>query len=97
MTGIKQIEREKTIFLVEVVEADGQKYTQLTMRRPKVRDQKTAQKMAGSPEDIETILFANLCNVPAAVIDELDMADYVAMQETYKGFLHRPGVSSAGP
>lgn len=67
----------------------GKEHKTLTMRRPKVKDQKAAQKMGGSDDEREIMLFANLCDVTPDVIDELDMADYGAVQETYSGFLSR--------
>jgi len=73
------------------VDVNGQKYSKLDMRRPKVRDQKAAEKGAVSDADSETALFANLCEVPHEVIEELDMCDYAKVQEVYRGFLSGPG------
>jgi hypothetical protein len=69
------------------VTVGGKEIKQLTMRRPKVIDQKVANKSAASDADRETVLFANLCGVESAVMDELDMLDYQKVQETYTGFL----------
>jgi hypothetical protein len=82
------------IVLDHPVTVDGKEYTVLFMRRPKVKDQKAAQKMGASDDERETMLFANLCGVTPDVIDELDMADYGAVQETYSGFLSRRRVTS---
>lgn len=79
------------------VTVGGQEYKSLTMRRPKVRDQKAAEKGAASDADAETMLFANLCDVPPEVIDELDMLDYAKVQKEYKGFLSGTGKRSAPP
>ena len=67
------------------VEVDKVTYSSLAMRRPKVKDQKIAKKATKSNEDYETLLFANLCEVSVAVIDELDVADYGALQKFYRG------------
>lgn len=82
---------KKPIELDFPVTVDGQEHKTLTMRRAKVGDQKAAEKSATSDAEVETILFANLCEVPPEVIDELDMFDYGKVQEKYKGFLSGPG------
>lgn len=69
------------------VEFKGTKYTALTMRRPKVRDQLAADKVGVTQAERETALFGNLCDVPPDVIQELDMKDYGQLQERYESFL----------
>lgn len=76
-----------TIELEYPVQHETTTYTELTMRRPKVRDQINADKQASSRQDVEISLFANLCEVPGGVIEDLDMVDYLTLQEVYKGFL----------
>jgi len=66
---------------------DGEKIERLNMRRPKVLDQKAANKSGTNDEGREITLFANLCDVDTKVIDELDLLDYQKLQETYTGFL----------
>lgn len=66
---------------------EGQEYTELSMRRAKARDSRDAQRGGGGPADHEIRMFANLCEVPPTVIEELDMADYAALQKAYEGFL----------
>ena len=78
---------DKTITLNRPVTMDGTTHTTLTMRRPKVRDSRDAQRGGGTNADSEIRLFANLCEVTPAVIEELDMADYIRMQKVYEGFL----------
>ena len=76
-----------TITLQYPVTVDGTVYTTLTMRRAKVRDSRDAQRGGGSNADAEIRLFANLCEVTPAAIEEIDMADYARMQKVYEGFL----------
>lgn len=76
-----------TIPLEYPVEVDGAKVKELTMRRPKVRDQKVARKSTKNDADYESVLFANLCEVSPDLIDDLDMKDYKKIQKEYKGFL----------
>jgi len=59
----------------------------LTMRRPKVRDIRAASKIQGGNVEVEIAMFANLCEVTPEDINNLDMADYDALQKTYESFL----------
>jgi hypothetical protein len=77
----------KPIELEFPVEFKSKEYTSLTMRRPKVRDQLAADKAGVTQAERETALFANLCDVPPGVIEDLDMKDYGQLQERYEGFL----------
>jgi len=77
----------ETIDLLVPVEVDGKVYETLTMRRPKVADQLLMSKLKGSDDEKEVRLFANLCEESPEVIKALDLADYMRLQETYRGFL----------
>jgi hypothetical protein len=61
--------------------------SKIVMRRPKVRDLRAFNKIMGDEADKELGLFCNLCEQSPDVLDSLDMADYGALQETYKSFL----------
>ncbi|MBI9110122.1 phage tail assembly protein [Maridesulfovibrio ferrireducens] len=76
-----------TITLEYPVEENGLKIDKLEMRRPKVRDQISAKKTSNADEDVEVKLFANLCEVSPAVIEDMDMKDYKTLQKEYKSFL----------
>ncbi|WP_419783735.1 phage tail assembly protein [Maridesulfovibrio sp.] len=76
-----------TISLDYPVKDNGVEVKELSMRRPKVRDQKTARKSTDNDEDYESFLFANLCEVSPDLIDGMDMRDYKKLQKEYKGFL----------
>lgn len=69
------------------VDVAGQKYSELHMRRPKVRDHLVADRSSGGNAEKEVKLLANLCEVAPAVIEELDAADYQTLQGVYGGFL----------
>jgi len=77
----------ETITLKHPITVDGETLNELTLRRPKVRDMLAADKQSGSDAEKEIRTFANLCEVAPSVIEELDMADYQALQECYAGFL----------
>lgn len=65
----------------------GETVARLVMRPPRARDSRDAQRGAGSPGEMEIRLFANLCEVAPAVIEDLHMADYQRLQELYQSFL----------
>ena len=68
------------------VRVEGSEYLHLEMRRPKVRDERDARRAGDDAAVQEIALFANLCEVPPSVIEELDMADYRRLQDVYRGF-----------
>ena len=75
-----------TITLEYPVTVDGTTHTTLTMRRPKVRDERDAQRGGGTTGEMELRLFGNLCEVAPAVMEELDAADYDRLQDAYFDF-----------
>ncbi len=86
----------QTIELKYPVEATGETFTNLTMRRSKIKDRLLVAKMkTASDEEKEIRLFANLCEVEPKVIEELDEADYSNLQKVYLGFFNSEGMSSA--
>jgi hypothetical protein len=84
----------QTIELKYPVEATGETFTNLTMRRSKIKDRLLVAKMkTTSDEEKEIRLFANLCEVEPKVIEELDEADYSNLQKVYLGFFNSEGMS----
>lgn len=75
------------INLKQAVTLGGEEYTHLTLRRPKVRDMLGVDKQGGTDAEKEVRIFANLCEVSPSVIEELDLADYQALQGAYQAFL----------
>lgn len=69
------------------VTVDGETVSSLAMRRPKVRDILAAERAVKSESEREVRILAALCDVPPAVIEDMDMADYLRLQEVSKGFL----------
>jgi len=72
------------------VDVDGQAVHEISLRRPKVRDQLLAEKAGGGAAEQEVAILANLAEVPQEVIQDLDMADYLQLQEVYRGFFGPP-------
>lgn len=87
----------ETIQLQYPVTLDGHTYDALHIRRPKVKDHVAADKQGNGQMDTEITLFANLCEVPKAVIEDLDMIDYGSVQEVYQDFLSLNPKASASP
>ncbi|KGS54199.1 phage tail assembly protein [Burkholderia pseudomallei] len=76
-----------TIKLEYPITLDGVLRDTLTMRRPKVRDVRGATKRAQDDDELREItLFAMLADVAPDELEQMDMADYVAMQRAYDSF-----------
>lgn len=75
-----------TVALQYPVEIDGVKTSALTLRRPKVRDQLTVDKMGASTAEKEVAMIAMLAEVAPNSLHELDSADYAALQKALAGF-----------
>lgn len=66
---------------------DGVERDRLTLRRPKVRDMRAAQKVAaGDPDGVELALFATLAEVAPNDLEDMDLADYHGLQDAYGRF-----------
>ncbi|ALX11460.1 hypothetical protein P350_07825 [Burkholderia cepacia JBK9] len=84
-----------TVKLNYPIKLNGVECDNFTLRRPKVRDMRGAQKLApNDAEQQELILFATLADVGPDDIEEMDMADYERVQDAYYSF--RP-VCKDGP
>lgn len=69
--------------------ATGQTLVKVTLRRPKVRDLKAAQRVSDKPEEQELALIAHLAGLTPEDVEELDLADYKAIAEHFRGMLDR--------
>lgn len=74
------------IDLQEPVMVSGVKVSTLTIRAPKVRDQIAAASVDSRKDLQEVFLFSSLCAVEPAAIEEMDLADYVKLQEAFASF-----------
>lgn len=77
----------ETVQLQYPITKDGQTINELTLRRPRVLDRILVEKTSSSAAEKEVKLLANLCEVTPATIEELDMADYLKLQEILGSFL----------
>lgn len=76
----------QTILLNNPITVDGIAVSELTIRRPKVRDYLAMECLSGSDLSKEVTLTANLTSVTKETIEELDIADYAKVQEVLKDF-----------
>ena len=65
----------------------------LTIRRPKVGDQKARQLSGKSDTESEMDLFSNLLLITPVELQALDLLDYGKIAEAYISFLVPPTVS----
>ncbi|APR98698.1 phage tail assembly protein [Wolbachia endosymbiont of Folsomia candida] len=76
----------QTITLNNPITVDGVSVSELTIRRPKVRDYLAMERLSGSDLSKEVALTANLTSVTKEAVEELDIADYAKVQEVLKDF-----------
>ena len=67
---------------------DGAPVTRLTMRPPRVRDSRDAQRIGTTNAEHESTLMANLCEVTPEFVADLHMCDYLKMTAAYESFLY---------
>jgi hypothetical protein len=77
------------------INTGNRKVEKLSLRRPKVKDLKAAARFGKSPEDQEFGLFAVLTGLVPEDFDDMDLADYVKLQDSFRGFTGKPGRSVA--
>ncbi|MDR1139450.1 MULTISPECIES: phage tail assembly protein [Rickettsiales] len=75
------------IKLTEPIKIDGILVSELTLRRPKVRDRLAVERMGNSDAEKEVALIANLASISREAVEEFDLADYNKIQEALQGFL----------
>lgn len=85
----------QTVKLQYPVTIDNVEYKELNIRRSKIKDRLAVASMKAPDEYKEVRLFANLCEVPPQVIEELDEEDYIAVQKVYLSFFESTGTSGA--
>jgi len=64
--------------------ADGRALTTLTMRPPRVKDLKAAQRVSEVPAEQELALLGRLVGVVPEDLEELLLADYARLQERFR-------------
>lgn len=67
--------------------ASGKELTAVTLRRAKVGDLKASARGNPAQEDQEIALIALLAGLTPEDVHEIDMADYKALQDAFRGLL----------
>lgn len=75
------------VTLSRQLDIGGAKVASVRMREPLVRDQKVVNKTEGDDAEKESLLFANLCDLIPADIDEMPIKDYGRLQAAYMSFM----------
>ena len=77
----------KKIKLSNPIKIDGVEIHELSLRTPKVRDLITVSKKNVSESEREVTLIANLSEVSPEAIQDLEIADYMKIQNWLRDFL----------
>lgn len=80
----------QTIKLQDPITIDNVTYDELNIRRPKVRDRLAVERMKKTDAEKEIAMIANLAEVDIRVIEELDLADYGKIQQSFSDFFALP-------
>lgn len=80
------------INLREPIVVSGQKITEVTIRRPKVKDLRALDNLPPSSGDLTRgiEMAAILTGLPSAVIDEMDASDFTKISDAIASFLPKP-------
>ena len=88
-----------TITLGIPVFIDGSTITELSIRRPKVRDLRAleeATQVKPSQLDQGAALLSLLAGIPEAAVEEMDATDFARASEVIAGFFEGARVPAAG-
>ena len=80
----------KKIKLSNPIKIDGVEVSEISLRQPKVRDLLISSKKNVSEAEREVTLISNLAEIPVAAVEDLDLRDYLKIQEWLKDFLAQP-------
>lgn len=73
---------------------DGERVSELTMRRPKVRDSLKASKVTGGDAERGLALISDLIERPVELLHEMDETDLEKLQEQYAAFTGRQDITT---
>jgi len=80
----------KKIKLENSIKIDGVEVNEISLRQPKVRDLLISSKKNISEAEREVNLIANLSEIPVDAVEDLDLRDYLKIQNWLKDFLAQP-------
>ena len=86
------------IKLGEPIVVGGQKITEVTLRRPKVKDLRALDHLDVNANDLTRgiEMAAILTGLTPETIDELDAGDFAAISDVIAGFLPKPLETGGG-
>jgi len=87
-----------SVKLSEPIVVGGQKITEVTVRRPKVKDLRALDHLDVKANDLTRgiEMAAILTGLTPETIDELDAADFAAISDVIAGFLPKPPEPGGG-
>ena len=88
-----------TVVLGIPVSVDGNTITEITIRRPKVRDLRAleeATQVKSSQLDQGAALLSLLAGIPEAAVEEMDATDFARASEVIAGFFEGARVPAVG-
>lgn len=78
------------IKLDEPISVDGVLIHEINLRKPKVRDLLISDRKDIAESEREINLIANLAEIPVEAVQDLDLSDYMKIQNWLKDFLSPP-------
>ncbi len=78
------------VTLVRPISVEERMITEVTVRRPRVRDLRAMEKLRepGTTDlDQGIVMAAALCDLPLDAMDDMDAGDFAAISEVLGGFL----------
>lgn len=81
--------QNQTIKLKHSLLVDGREITEVTLRRPKVRDLRNMDKQKGSDMEKTLWMIGSLSEMTPAEVDEIDAEDLEAISGVIAGFTER--------
>ena len=78
------------IKLDEAISVDGVLIHEINLRKPKVRDLLISDRKDMAESEREINLIANLAEIPVEAVQDLDLRDYMKIQNWLKDFLSPP-------
>ena len=81
------MENIEKIKLENPIKIDGVQVHEISLRRPKVRDLLIGGSKNYSEAEREVHLIASLAEIPNEAVEELDLRDYMKIQNWLKDFL----------
>ena len=79
------------------IEFAGEHYTHLKVRRLKAKHLRKLDLLEGGGQAVGIAMAALICDVDEGVIDELDMVDYLKVQEAIAAFFPKALVERLQP